>query len=168
MSRTLSGMFLVGASTRLRKRKKDQPGKSQKIGQVPKRTIKDKKRTDTSTLRTPPRLKLPVDNWKLPSYNGAFLLIVVLGIFSAYSWSSLTYSWTFLLTAGAFLLTAPRGPRMGRWICGRWIRVLGALIFSLEAPNPYFEGFRSNLGQNLRHPRRRSNDHRSNAPLSAL
>ena len=41
-----------------------------------------------------------------------------------------------------------RGPRMGRWIRGRWICVFGAPRFSVQRPpNPYFEGFRSDLGQ---------------------
>ena len=68
VSRTLSGLFLVGPLYKLTKRKKDQSGKSpdhpranrenpRKIGKVPKRTKKDKKgqkRKDESRSGNPP------------------------------------------------------------------------------------------------------------------
>ena len=73
MLRTLSGLFLVGALNRPRKREKDKSGKSpdrpranrenpRKIGKVPKRTKKDKKgRT------SPDRETLPFEN---PPFSG--------------------------------------------------------------------------------------------------
>ena len=65
VSRTLSGLFLVGAVNRPRKRKgqigkipeesPDKSGKSRKkIGKVPKRTKKDDKRKDKSRSGNPP------------------------------------------------------------------------------------------------------------------
>ena len=69
VSRTLSGLFLVGALNRLRKRKRDASGKSPdhpranrknpgKIGKVPERTKKDKKGR-TRPDQEPPLLKHP-------------------------------------------------------------------------------------------------------------
>ena len=66
VSRTLSGLFLVGALNRAEKEEKDKSGKipgpsprksgkiPEKIGKVPKRTKKDKKRKDKSRSGSPP------------------------------------------------------------------------------------------------------------------
>ena len=73
MSRTLSGLFLVGALNRPRKRKRTNrenprtipeqigkiPEKSGKSQKVPKRTKKDKKGRTSPDRETPPRLKHP-------------------------------------------------------------------------------------------------------------
>ena len=59
-----------------------------------------------------------------------------------------------------------RGPRMGCWICGRWICVFGALRFSVRRPqNPYFEGFRSDLGQKSGAPQSRIQRPRIQCPM---
>ena len=65
VSRTLSGLFLVGALNRPRKRERNESGKSPdhprdnrenpgKIGKVPKRTKKDKKGRTSPDRETPP------------------------------------------------------------------------------------------------------------------
>ena len=41
-------------------------------------------------------------NWKIPAYNGAFLLRVDKFRFFTYNWSFLTYNFSFLLTVGFF------------------------------------------------------------------
>ena len=39
---------------------------------------------------------------------------------------------------GSLVQVSLRGPRMGRWIRGRWICICGAPIFSPETPKPLF------------------------------
>ena len=63
-----------------------------------------------------------------------------------------------------------RGPRMGRWISGRWICVRGAPDFCPKIAPKLFknEGFEAS-GLKIGAPQNRGfNDHGSNAPFSAL
>ena len=77
----------------------------------------------------------------------------------------------FVLTPGKLRFSSDlgRGPRMGCWIRGRWIRVWGAPDFGPKSlQNPSNKGFGAS-GLKIGAPqKRRFDDHRSNAPFSAL
>ena len=114
MSRTLSGLFLVGALNRPRRRKRTNLENPRtipdQIGKIPEKSQKGQKRTKKEgqvQIGKPPRLKHPRLAALDSSLQWSSLLTVDTLSFLAYSWSLFaynfsfsTYNWSFFAYSG--------------------------------------------------------------------
>ena len=111
MSRTLSGLFLVGALNRPRKRKgtnRENPRTlPEQIGKIPGKVPKGQKRTKKEgqvQIGKPPRLKHP----RLAALESFWMVLgsfsdIVFGYRFRISFSDIAFGYRFLISFGSFL-----------------------------------------------------------------